>query len=276
MKIADFGLATTEHVTSDFGCGSTFYMSPGEPRRFTSLSFPFSFLTPSECQQSSPRPFSAYESGPNDIWSLGVILVNLTCGRNPWKRASAQDSTFKAFLRDPHFLRSILPLSPELDRILHRIFECDPKKRITIPELRRMIIHCPRFTTNSYGLPSPPLSAAGDFEQYFVEPLDLPYAEMPPQADPITPPQTPDRIPSNDSQESAQSFLSGSVESHTSGSSSGSSFSEYQVLNYPPGPPPQQFFLAPKSFGGFFPHLDFVQKINPLASHFFNGQVRVC
>jgi serine/threonine protein kinase len=125
VKLADFGLATTETVTADFGCGSTFYMSP-------------------ECHKRSGA--SCYESAPNDVWSLGVILVNLTCGRNPWKRAEPRDETYSAYLRDPHFLRSILPLSAELDIILRRIFEPNPRKRITLSELREAIISCPRFT----------------------------------------------------------------------------------------------------------------------------------
>ncbi|CAG8066231.1 unnamed protein product [Penicillium salamii] len=129
VKLADFGLATTDYYTTDFGCGSTFYMSP-------------------ECQQSNARPMSCYMSAANDVWSLGVILVNLTCGRNPWKRASVEDSTFQAYLKDPFFLKSILPLSSEMVCILSRVFERDPCKRITISELRQVILECPRFTEN--------------------------------------------------------------------------------------------------------------------------------
>lgn len=77
------------------------------------------------------------------------MLVNLTCGRNPWKRASTEDSTFQAYLKDPFFLKSILPLSTEMVCILSRVFERDPTKRITIPELRQAILECPCFTENS-------------------------------------------------------------------------------------------------------------------------------
>lgn len=147
VKLADFGLATTDPITSDFGCGSTFYMSPGT-FLFACLTSTKANMTP-ECHQNSPKAFSCYASAPNDVWSLGVILVNLTCGRNPWKRASIEDSTFSAFLRDPDFLKTILPLTSDLDMILRRIFDCDPTSRITIPELRHLIMQCPAFTTRS-------------------------------------------------------------------------------------------------------------------------------
>ncbi|CAK7219869.1 Serine/threonine protein kinase [Sporothrix bragantina] len=128
LKLADFGLATASERSEDYGCGSTFYMSP-------------------ECLgQNSKRPY--YYCAPNDVWSLGVILVNLTCGRNPWKQASIEDSTYRAYARNPKFLKTILPLSDELDDILARIFAINPDQRITLPELKQRILACPRFTVS--------------------------------------------------------------------------------------------------------------------------------
>lgn len=137
VKLADFGLATTEPLTSDYGCGSTFYMSP-------------------ECQTVSPKPFSCYAAAPNDVWALGVILVNLTCGRNPWKKASLDDSTFAAYCRDPNFLKTILPITDEFHFILRNIFELDPRKRATLSQLREWIYTCSYLTTAAQSLPSPP------------------------------------------------------------------------------------------------------------------------
>ena len=93
--------------------------------------------------------------------------MNLTCGRNPWKRASIEDSTFRAYLKNPKFLSSILPLSRELDSILRRIFECDPRRRISISELRTLIVRCPRFTTRPTASPPTPPPEA----QYVQDPM---------------------------------------------------------------------------------------------------------
>jgi len=221
VKLADFGLATTDYVTTDFGCGSTFYMSP-------------------ECQQPSPRPYACYLSAPNDVWSLGVILVNLTCGRNPWKRASPEDSTFRAYLKDQSFLKSILPLSSELDSILRRIFEIDPTKRITLPELRELIIRCPRFTTRSNALPATPPPEPFEFEQY----------QTPPQTPPFTPPMTPPSEPltTQDSQ-SIISEASLSDGGSISSSSSSSSMSEYEVPPQAAEPPKWMAPAIPQYYG---------------------------
>lgn len=83
---------------------------------------------------------------PNDVWSLGVILVNLTCGRNPWKQASCQDSTYRAYTRSQDFLKTILPLTDDLNDILGRIFHPNPELRITLSELRCRVMACSQFT----------------------------------------------------------------------------------------------------------------------------------
>lgn len=116
-------------------------------------------LPAAEClDQSSRRP--SYRSAPNDVWSLGVILVNLTCGRNPWKQASVEDSTYRAYLRNRSFLKTILPLSDEINELLSMIFEPNPELRITVSELKRRISQCRHFAAPPQMLPTPPQSRA--------------------------------------------------------------------------------------------------------------------
>lgn len=218
VKLADFGLATTDPYTSDFGCGSMFYMSPGVSPLLSCLRVSPMMETDTgiECQQLRPRPGSCYSSAANDVWSLGVILVNLTCGRNPWKRASTDDSTFRAYLKDPQFLRTILPLSSELNYILRRIFECDPRKRITLPELRRLIVECPRFTTTSSS-PCEPHGQTVDYAQQTVEYAN--YAQPP-----ITPPAEPLDVQYSDSAVSDTSLTDDDTIFSSSSSSSSSGY----------------------------------------------------
>ncbi|KAK4165605.1 kinase-like domain-containing protein [Cladorrhinum sp. PSN259] len=126
VKLGGFGFAIDSERSDDFGCGSRFYMSP-------------------ECFDSSGGN-PDYLCAPNDVWALGVVLINLTCGRNPWKEASFADSTYRAFTRDPDFLMSILPISRELNDILVRVFTRNPETRITLPELRSRLLACERLT----------------------------------------------------------------------------------------------------------------------------------
>ncbi len=145
VKLADFGLATTDAWTSDFGCGSTFYMSP-------------------ECHTPSTSATApSYASLPNDVWSLGVILVNLTCGRNPWKRASLEDETYFAYLNDPSFLCTILPLTYEFNTVLSRIFDPNPRTRISLADLRACVVALAHFTV----APSPVVKEEG-FEAAYI------------------------------------------------------------------------------------------------------------
>ncbi|KAJ7100222.1 kinase-like domain-containing protein [Mycena belliarum] len=118
VAITDFGLATTEKLSEEFRTGSVYHMSP-------------------ECQGGEFAPSGSYSPMFNDIWSLGIVLLNLTTGRNPWKAATLSDSTFRAYLHSPaEFLTSVLPISAELNAVLIRMLDIDWRHRMTIPQLR--------------------------------------------------------------------------------------------------------------------------------------------
>lgn len=145
VVLADFGLATSERTSGDFGCGSTFYMSPGTSTAVYQKSCNVLTRLLTECQGGLFQRLQTYSTPHNDIWSLGVILVNLTCGRNPWKQACPSDETFCAYLGNPDFLRSILPISEHTNRILKRIFALNPSMRISLRDLRREILSVKTF-----------------------------------------------------------------------------------------------------------------------------------
>ncbi|KAF9569313.1 Pkinase-domain-containing protein, partial [Agrocybe pediades] len=77
IRLADFGLSIKSPVCSDFGCGSSYYMSP-------------------ECIGREITT-GKYSTRHNDVWALGVILTNMITGRNPWRYATADDDCFAAY-----------------------------------------------------------------------------------------------------------------------------------------------------------------------------------
>lgn len=78
VKLTDFGLATTEEESGDVECGSKPYMSY-------------------ECRNNLGP---SYRPKPADVWSLGIVLINMLFHRNPWKDPTDGDANFDAFLAD--------------------------------------------------------------------------------------------------------------------------------------------------------------------------------
>ncbi|KAK0469845.1 kinase-like protein [Desarmillaria tabescens] len=123
--LADFGLATTLEDCKHIGCGSMSYQSP-------------------ECigeEWKSPT----YSARRSDVWSLGIVLVNMLSRRCPWKTARTSDVLFNAFLRDSTFFQKCFPFSPGVINVLLRIFVIRSGERITLPELREAILRLDTF-----------------------------------------------------------------------------------------------------------------------------------
>ncbi|KAH9911930.1 putative Ran1 protein, partial [Epithele typhae] len=71
LFLSDFGLATDAVKIFIYGWGTGIYMSPEASGRFNGQA--------SYCPQT------------NDIWPLGIILINMPTGQVPWTRARNDD-----------------------------------------------------------------------------------------------------------------------------------------------------------------------------------------
>jgi serine/threonine protein kinase len=115
VKLADFGLGTQSRISREFGCGSVRYMSP-------------------ECLDSKLAG-EGYSPEMNDVWGLGIILINLLTGKNPWVEPRLTDINYSLYLSENQAvstLKSQFKLSHELAVVLSRVFSPDRYRRLNL------------------------------------------------------------------------------------------------------------------------------------------------
>ena len=119
VKILDFGLAKPTAPARGAAelTVSTPMTSPG------SILGTVGYMAP---EQVRGQPADAR----TDIFSFGVVLYEMLCGRAPFRRDSAPE-TMTAILREdpPELAGSVDGLPPSLDRIVRRCLEKDPDRR---------------------------------------------------------------------------------------------------------------------------------------------------
>ncbi|GAA6020461.1 hypothetical protein JCM10207_000008 [Rhodosporidiobolus poonsookiae] len=125
VKITDWGLGTMEALCEDFDCGSKPYMAY-------------------ECRNNL-RP--TYDPRQADVWSLGLVFLNLLYHRNPWADPSLSDPDFSEYVDDPvGFLQNRFEgMSDEVATFLAERVFCDvlevvdgqPRRRVSAGDFGR-------------------------------------------------------------------------------------------------------------------------------------------
>lgn len=131
VKLTDFGLSTTDLESSDMDCGSAPYMS-------------------FECRNNAAPTYSPRAA---DVWSLGIVLINMLYHYNPWTDTSeGACSSFDMYRRDPvNFFVTRFPgmTRPVGEFLAHNVFcildntKADDSERISATEFGSWIKNLP-------------------------------------------------------------------------------------------------------------------------------------
>lgn len=171
LFIGDFGLATEDRYAADFGSGTSFYTSPeaagyfrriglaGSPGIYGgALLSPIHLMTDAKSGLAIPSPAEpgksfewenrlSYDTFASDIWSIGIVLINLICERNPWQCALPIDDTFRTYAEHPEdTLITVLPtLSHEAHELLKKVLNVNPRDRPTLQEFKEEMLRIEHF-----------------------------------------------------------------------------------------------------------------------------------
>lgn len=79
----------------------------------------------------------SYSPAKNDVWSLGVLLLNILSARNPWHIADLSDQNYAEFVNgDKRTLQAAFDLTEPVYALLLDVF-VDEQSRIGVQEFRQ-------------------------------------------------------------------------------------------------------------------------------------------
>jgi [calcium/calmodulin-dependent protein kinase] kinase len=121
LKIVDFGVSEMFEKASEMRTAK----SAGSP----------AFLPPELCVTKH----GDISGKAADIWSMGISLYCLRFGKIPFERSGILE-LYEAIKNDEPELQS--DCEPEFCDLMHKLLEKDPKRRITMPQLRVPYLIC--------------------------------------------------------------------------------------------------------------------------------------
>ncbi|PNS19982.1 Serine/threonine-protein kinase ksp1 [Sphaceloma murrayae] len=131
MKLGDFGLATSETWTNEYGVGSDRYMAP---------------------EQFDSTATAGYSPAAADIWAIGICLLNVLFGRNPFASPTHDDPLFADYVNDRQTLFDVFPnMSQDTYNVLVHCLALDPTRR-SLAAVRDALQAVVSFTTDDESL----------------------------------------------------------------------------------------------------------------------------